>query len=156
MLRIAVVDDELAMREQLCGYVRQYAEENHLAVEVVPFADGAAFAMRDETGGDISQRVVGLYSVSVIVMLLFFFLVDAVICHTKTDSFVVKSSLQNAEKLLQKHGFARCNKCYLVNLRHVQGIQGDAVRVDDVELELSRRQKAAFTQAMLEYVGEIR
>ena len=80
----------------------------------------------------------------------------AVICHTKTDSFVVKSSLQNAEKLLQKHGFARCNKCYLVNLRHVQGIQGDAVRVDDVELELSRRQKAAFTQAMLEYVGEIR
>ena len=80
----------------------------------------------------------------------------AVICHTKADSFVVKSSLQNAEKLLQKHGFARCNKCYLVNLRHVQGIQGDAVRVDDVELELSRRQKAAFTQAMLEYVGEIR
>ena len=80
----------------------------------------------------------------------------AVICHTKTDSFVVKSSLQNAEKLLQKHGFARCNKCYLVNLRHVQGIQGDAVRVDGVELELSRRQKAAFTQAMLEYVGEIR
>ena len=45
MLRIAVVDDELAMREQLCGYVRQYAEENHLTVEVVPFADGAAIAM---------------------------------------------------------------------------------------------------------------
>ena len=53
MLRIAVVDDELAMREQLCGYVRQYAEENHLAVEVVPFADGAAIAMPYQTGFDI-------------------------------------------------------------------------------------------------------
>ena len=53
MLRIAVVDDELAMREQLCGYVRQYAEENHLAVEVVPFADGAAIAMPYQTGLDI-------------------------------------------------------------------------------------------------------
>ena len=80
----------------------------------------------------------------------------AVLCHTKTDSFFVKSSLQNAEKLLQGQGFARCNKCYLVNLRHVEGIRGDAVLIDGTELELSRRQKAAFAQAMLEYVGEIR
>lgn len=149
MLRIAVVDDELAMREQLCGYVRQYAEENHLAVEVVPFADGAAMTVSLQTDD-------GLKILSVNDILWIETVDHAVICHTKTDSFVVKSSLQNAEKLLQKHGFARCNKCYLVNLRHVQGIQGDAVRVDGVELELSRRQKAAFTQAMLEYVGEIR
>ena len=235
MLRIAVVDDELAMREQLCGYVRQYAEENHLAVEVVAFADGAAIAMPYQTGFDIimldvdmpllggmptaerireedknvvlmfitnmaqcaihgyevdaldfvvkpvsyapfSMRLAravkrarrraamtvslqtddGLKILSVNDILWIETVDHAVICHTKTDSFVVKSSLQNAEKLLQKHGFARCNKCYLVNLRHVQGIQGDAVRVDGVELELSRRQKAAFTQAMLEYVREIR
>ena len=171
MLRIAVVDDELAMREQLCGYVRQYAEENHLAVEVVPFADGAAIAMPYQTGFDIIMLDVDMPLLSGmptaerireedknVVLMFITNMAQCAIHGYEVDAldFVVKSSLQNAEKLLQKHGFARCNKCYLVNLRHVQGIQGDAVRVDGVELELSRRQKAAFTQAMLEYVGEIR
>ncbi len=235
MLRIAVVDDEASMRDQLCGYVRQYAEESHLAVEVTPFADGAEIAMPYKPGFDIilldvdmpllggmsaaerireqdknvvlvfvtnmaqcaihgyevdaldfvvkpvtyapfSMRLAravkrarrradmtvslqtndGLQILSVSDILWIETVDHAVICHTKTDSFVVKSSLQNAEKLLAGHGFARCNKCYLVNLRHVQGLRGEAVLVDGVELELSRRQKAAFTQAMLEYVGEIR
>lgn len=80
----------------------------------------------------------------------------AVLCHTATDTYTVKNSLQNAEKMLMGQGFARCSKCYLVNLRHVEGIRGDTVRIDGVALELSRRQKAAFAQALLEYVGEIR
>lgn len=235
MLRIAVVDDEAAVRDQLCGYVRQYAEETRQAVEVVPFADGAAIAQPYRPGFDIilldmempglngmaaaerireqdkdvvlvfvtnmAQYAIHGYAVDALDFvvkpvtyvpfsirldravrrvrrragmtislqtndglrilsvndILWIETVDhAVICHTKTDSFVVKSSLQNAEKLLAGQGFARCNKCYLVNLRHVQGLRGEAVLVDGVELELSRRQKAAFTQAMLEYVGEIR
>ena len=77
----------------------------------------------------------------------------AVLCHTKTDSFFVKSSLQNAEKLLQGQGFARCNKCYLVNLRHVKGVQDDLVQVGEERLEISRRQRAAFLAAVAAYVG---
>ena len=235
MLHIAVVDDELSMREQLCGYVQRFAEESHLAVEVVPFADGAEIAMPYQPGFDIilldvdmpllggmsaaerireqDQDVVlmfitnmaqyavrgyavdamdfvlkpvsyvpfsmrlsravkrahrradmtislqtndGLQILSVKDILWLEAVDHAVLCHTKTDSLFVKNSLQNAEKLLQGQGFARCSKCYLVNLRHVQGIRGDSVLIDGTALELSRRQKAAFAQAMLEYAGEIR
>lgn len=235
MLRIAVVDDEQAMREQLCGYVQRYAQENSLSAEVVPFADGAEIAMPYKAGFDIimldvdmpllggmsaaerireqDKNVVLMFITNMAQCAIRGYEVDAldfvvkpvtylpfsmrlaravkrahsraemtlslqtdsgvqiisvndiywleavdhtVLCHTKTDTFTIKSSLQNAEKLLHGQGFARCSKCYLVNLRHVQGICRDAVLVDGVELELSRRQKAAFTQAMLEYVGEIR
>lgn len=235
MLRIAVVDDEQAMRDQLCEYVQRYAEENRLTVEVVPFADGAEIAMPYQPGFDIimldvdmpllggmsaaerireqdknvvlmfitnmaqcairgyevdaldfvvkpvtyapfSMRLAravkrarsragitlslqtndGLRIVSVNDILWLETVDHAVLCHTATDTYTVKNSLQNAEKLLQGQGFARCNKCYLVNLRHVEGIRGDTVRIGGVALELSRRQKAAFAQALLEYVGEIR
>lgn len=235
MLRVAVVDDEPAVRAQLCDYVQRYAEETHLPVEVTPFADGAEIAAPYKPGFDIilldvdmpqlggmsaaerireqdenvvlvfvtnmaqcairgyevdaldfvvkpvsyapfSMRLAraikrvrsraaltislqtndGLQIVTVQDILWIETVDHAVLCHTKTDSFFVKSSLQNADKLLQGQGFARCNKCYLVNLRHVEGIRGDAVLIDGIELELSRRQKAAFAQAMLEYVGEIR
>lgn len=235
MLRIAVVDDEQAMRDQLRGYIQRYAEENHLTVEVVPFADGAEIAMPYQTGFDIimldvdmpllggmsaaerireqDKNVVlmfitnmaqcairgyevdaldfvvkpvtyapfgmrlaravkrarsragitvslqtndGLRIVSVNDILWLESVDHAVLCHTATDTYTVKNSLQNAEKLLQGQGFARCNKCYLVNLRHVEGIRGDTVRIGGVALELSRHQKAAFAQALLEYVGEIR
>lgn len=235
MLRIAVVDDEQAMRDQLCEYVQRYAAENRLTVEVVPFADGAEIAMPYQSGFDIimldvdmpllggmsaaerireqdknvvlmfvtnmaqcairgyevdaldfvvkpvtyapfSMRLAravkrarsragitlslqtndGLRIVSVNDILWLETVDHAVLCHTATDTYTVKNSLQNAEKLLQGQGFARCNKCYLVNLRHVEGIRGDTVRIGGVALELSRRQKAAFAQALLEYVGEIR
>ena len=53
MLRIAVVDDEPAVRAQLCDYVQRYAEESHLPVEVTPFADGAEIAAPYKPGFDI-------------------------------------------------------------------------------------------------------
>ena len=232
MLRIAVVDDEPAVRAQLCDYVQRYAEETHLPVEVTPFADGAEIAAPYKPGFDIilldvdmpqlggmsaaerireqdenvvlvfvtnmaqcairgyevdaldfvvkpvsyapfSMRLAravkrvrsraaltislqtndGLQIVTVQDILWIETVDHAVLCHTKTDSFFVKSSLQNAEKLLQGQGFARCNKCYLVNLRHVKGVQDDLVQVGEERLEISRRQRAAFLAAVASYVG---
>ncbi len=40
--------------------------------------------------------------------------------HTTTDTWSVRGSLLKAEKDLAAYHFARCNQCYLVNLRHVQ------------------------------------
>ena len=78
------------------------------------------------------------------------------ICHTKTAAWTIKSSLRHAMEMVQGASFACCNKCYLVNLAHVEEIRGDTVVVGGTELEVSRRQKAAFSQAVLEYMGEVR
>ena len=49
--------------------------------------------------------------------------------------------------------FAKCNQCYLVNLRYVRAVQNDMVQVGEDRLEISRRQRAAFLAAVAAYVG---
>ena len=36
MLKIAVVEDQQEVRDELCRFIRQYAAENSLQVEVLP------------------------------------------------------------------------------------------------------------------------
>lgn len=74
--------------------------------------------------------------------------------HTTRGCFAVRSSMQSAEALLGSLRFVRCNQCYLVNLRHVQSVQGDFVTVGRDRLEVSRRQRAAFLEAMLQYMRD--
>ena len=42
---------------------------------------------------------------------------------------------------------------YLVNLRHVTGVQNDFVQIGQEQLEISRRQRVAFLAAVAAYVG---
>ena len=74
-------------------------------------------------------------------------------CHTATGSCSVGGRLLKGEKDLAAYHFARCNQCYLVNLRHVRGVQDDLVQVGEERLEISRRQRAAFLAALAAYVG---
>jgi len=53
MLKIAVVEDQQEVREELCRFIRQYAEENRLQVEIVPLEDGAVLAEHYKPGYDI-------------------------------------------------------------------------------------------------------
>ena len=73
--------------------------------------------------------------------------------HTSTGVWSVRSSLQNAEKQLAPYHFAKCNQCYLVNLRYVRAVQNDMVQVGEDRLEISRRQRATFLAAVAAYVG---
>lgn len=75
--------------------------------------------------------------------------------HTAQDVWSVRGSLLKAEKELAPYHFARCNQCYLVNLRHVRGVQDDLVQVGEERLEISRRQRAAFLAAVAAYVGGV-
>ena len=43
--------------------------------------------------------------------------------HTRDGIHASSATLQQMEELLEDKGFLRCNKGYLVNLAHVQGIQ---------------------------------
>lgn len=75
--------------------------------------------------------------------------------HTADGEFTVRSSLQNAESQLAPYHFARCNQCYLVNLKHVKAVENDFVLVGEARLEISRRQRAAFLTALASYIGGV-
>ena len=63
----------------------------------------------------------------------------------------VISTLSKMESELAPYGFAKCNKCYLVNLAMVEGIYGDDVEVSGSLLKISRREKADFIQKLTRF-----
>lgn len=75
-----------------------------------------------------------------------------------TDDGVIKQwgSLSKYEKQLAGAHFARCNSCYLVNLKYVRGICGDEVLVGSDRLAVSKSRRKAFLQALAQYKGGAR
>ena len=73
--------------------------------------------------------------------------------HTELGEFVLRGTMQSAEKELSRYHFVRCNHWYLVNLSHVAEVRREMVVVAGAELEISRRNRTAFLTALTEYVG---
>lgn len=73
--------------------------------------------------------------------------------HTVDGEISTPGSLAEIENQLEREPFARCNKGYLVNLRHVKLVKGDTVLVGTDELLISRRKKKEFLQAITDYYG---
>ena len=210
MAKIAVVEDNDAMREQLCGFIAQYARESGRQLDVTAFADGAEIVdpyrpgfdiifldiemptlggmptaerirqvdpldfvlkpvsyyqfstkleralqrIQRRRGGQIALQVGGGVQLLNTDDILYLETRDRLLhYHTAADTWSVRGSLQKAEKELAPYHFARCNQCYLVNLRHVTGVQNDFVQIGKEQLEISRRQRVAFLAAVAAYVG---
>lgn len=73
--------------------------------------------------------------------------------HTVDGVLSAPGSLAEMESQLSGEPFARCNKGYLVNLRHVKLVKGDMVLVGGDELLISRRKKKEFLHAVTDYYG---
>lgn len=69
------------------------------------------------------------------------------------QDLVEKNSLKNVENFLQECNFARCNNCYLINLRYVDGIEEGNVLVHGQHLSISRNRKKNFLNTLTQYLG---
>ena len=72
-----------------------------------------------------------------------------------TRGGVLESSgtMREAEQSLAPHHFYRCNKGYLVNLAHVDGMRDGFALVGEAQIPVSRSRKAGFLEALNHYVG---
>ncbi|MDO5293413.1 MAG: LytTR family DNA-binding domain-containing protein [bacterium] len=79
----------------------------------------------------------------------------SLIYHLKNEviSSTSGKSLKIMEEELQRFGFSRCNKCYLVNLRFVDGLKGDMVQLGEHFLKISRSKHKLFMNALMTYWG---
>lgn len=75
------------------------------------------------------------------------------IFHTEDGLIDSTGSLKKLEEQLQGQNFARCNNCYLVNLRYVRSVEGPDLLVGEDRLQISRTRRKAFLQQMSEYFG---
>ena len=62
-------------------------------------------------------------------------------------------TLVEVEKQLAGEPFARCNACYLVNLRYVTQIQGYSVYLGEEELRISHPKRKDFAAAFAAYTA---
>lgn len=75
------------------------------------------------------------------------------IYHTPDKDYVRYAPLKTAVKELEGKSFSLCNRCYLVNLSHVQNIAGQQVTVGGVELQISQPRKKQFLADFNTYTG---
>ena len=66
---------------------------------------------------------------------------------------VTKSTIREAEAQLSLPQFFRCNRCYIVNLKYVEAYKGYDVRVNGDLLQVSRRQRKSFLDALNAYMN---
>ena len=75
------------------------------------------------------------------------------VAHTGQGEYRIRRKMSEAEAELVPHGFFRSNKGYLVNLKHVDGVQDGCCLIAGQKLLISRSRKADFMLAMMENIG---
>ncbi len=73
--------------------------------------------------------------------------------HTIKGNFTSYGTLKEVFNKIQDPLFLQCNRCYVINLRYVNEINDQTVRVENDTLQISRNRKATVIRALSEYMG---
>ncbi len=78
------------------------------------------------------------------------------IFHTLDGEFETGGSLKNIEAKLSGQGktFAKCNNCYLINLRYIEKIESETLYLKGAALKISRSRKKEFMDRVCLYYAE--
>ena len=75
--------------------------------------------------------------------------------HTAEQEYLSKGTLTDVEQTLEQEHFFRCNKCYLVNLEYVEGVQNNDILVAGDLVQVSRARRKALLDALNDYINEV-
>ena len=75
-----------------------------------------------------------------------------VIYHTAGEAYRLRASMKEHGDLLQKYGFARCHKSYLINLKHLKSLSASEVVVDTLSVPLGRAYKDTLMSEYMKYL----
>lgn len=78
-----------------------------------------------------------------------------ILYHTKDGEFYQRTTMKEVAKKLEQESFFRCNKCYLINLAHVNGFDGNYVMVDNHKVQVSRGRKKELIDVLNNYMNEV-
>ena len=77
------------------------------------------------------------------------------IYHMTDGDYETKGSMRDVEQELSGEPFFRCNKCYLVNLEHVEGLNGSDLLVRKDVIQASRARKKELLNRLNDYLNEV-
>lgn len=78
------------------------------------------------------------------------------IYHTSDGEYTSYGTMKSVEEEYEQYGFCRGNKCYLINLEHVDGIKDKCAVVKGENLQLSRPRLNGFMQELTRYWGDLK
>lgn len=74
---------------------------------------------------------------------------------TEAGTFSSTGTISEMEANLRDKGFLRCNKCFLINQRHIAVVQSNTVVMSNGdELQISRPRKKQFLHDLTEIIGK--
>lgn len=73
--------------------------------------------------------------------------------HTLDGNYNTKGTLREAEEALNKDTFFKCNRCYLVNLKHVDRFESSFAIVNGDQVQVSRSSRKQFLDALNQYIS---
>lgn len=73
---------------------------------------------------------------------------------TGKGEFISRTTLRELEDAMCEHGFFRCGKGYLVNMKHVDGISGSDCVICGEQIPISRNKKKEFMELLIQYINE--
>jgi DNA-binding LytR/AlgR family response regulator len=73
--------------------------------------------------------------------------------HSTQGNFTARGVMKEMEETLNSYHFVRSNHCYLVNLKYVEAINGNIVKVGGDDLQISRNKKSEFLMEFTKYIG---
>lgn len=76
-----------------------------------------------------------------------------VIVHTQTEEIHCPQTLSAIEAQLKGGGFFRCHAAFLVNMKHVQHIEGNDLLLAGALIPISKHRRREFLQAFTAYWG---
>ncbi len=76
-----------------------------------------------------------------------------VVFHTADGEFSQYATLKSVEDKLKDFPFAKCNRCFLVNLSYIEKIRDNEAMIGGDGLQISRPQRKAFLSAFSDYLG---
>lgn len=78
-----------------------------------------------------------------------------IVYHTLKGDIPSYGTLKSVEDMIDDPLFVKCNQCYLVNLRHVQAIEGNEVIVGEDRLLISQPKREGFVAALASYLCDL-
>ena len=76
--------------------------------------------------------------------------------HTAHENYMTSGTLKTIDEELRPFGFSRGNKCYLINLEHVDGIKEKCAVVKGKMLQISRPRMNSFMHDLTNYWGGLK
>lgn len=73
---------------------------------------------------------------------------------TTKGIFISRAVLKDLEESMKQHGFFRCGKGYLVNMKRVDGVSGNDCIISGEKIPISRIKKKEFMECLMQYMNK--